>query len=47
MLGKCGNAARGEADTVSGREEDLPAFTIQISNLRIVLDPQLQNSDST
>lgn len=29
--------------TISGKEEDLPAFTIQISNLGILLDPQLQN----
>lgn len=35
----------GEADTVLGKEEDLPAFTIQISNLRIALDRQLQNTD--
>lgn len=31
------------AQTISGKEEDLPAFTIQISNVGIVLDPQLQN----
>lgn len=35
MLRKCGNIARGEADTVSGKEENLPVFTIQISNPEI------------
>lgn len=35
MLRKCGNTAHGEADTISGNEENLPAFTIQISILEI------------
>lgn len=45
MLRKCGNTARGEADTVSGKEENLPAFTIQIANLETELDPELLSGD--
>lgn len=45
MPRKRGNTARGEADTVSGKEENLPAFTIQISSLEIELDPQLLSGD--